>query len=119
MKKIVIMIFIITSFCSCNYYYEEGYDKGYSSGKKDGYEEGYDEGKYEGYINGYSEGKSKRQYGGVRNSVIYPEGMAPRYDFTPRKKPLAERIREGVEDYVSIDKDGNVRDYVTSYQGGR
>lgn len=85
MKKIVIMIFIITSFCSCNYYYEEGYDKGYSSGKKDGYEEGYDKGKYEGYEEGYSKGKSKRQYGGVRNSDIYPEGMAPIYDFTPKK----------------------------------
>lgn len=117
MKKIVIMIFIITSFCSCNYYYEEGYDKGYSSGKKDGYEEGYDRGKDEGYKEGYSEGKSERQYGGVRNSDIYPEGMAPIFDFTPKKRPLAERIRRGVSDYVSIDKDGNVRDYRTSYQG--
>lgn len=53
--------------------------------KKDGYEEGYDKGKYEGYEEGYSKGKSKRQYGGVRNSDIYPEGMAPIYDFTPKK----------------------------------
>ena len=59
MKKLTVIIAILTiTFSSCRTYEEgkiEGYDEGYDEGHYEGHYEGFEEGKIAGYDEGYDD----------------------------------------------------------------
>ena len=58
MKKLTLMIAILSLLCSFSACTVETYEDGFEDGHKAGYEEGYEEGRSKGYHAGYKLGRS-------------------------------------------------------------